>query len=92
MRTGMTAALAAIAIAVAIPAALGAPSEGSASPERAAPLTQLAQDNYHGGYTYGWGWGWGYNYIPACPADYHYACWADAYGYRRCGCLPYRRW
>jgi hypothetical protein len=92
MRIGMTAMLAAITMAVAMPASSAAPSAGAAAREQAAPLTRLAQDNYHGGYTYGWGWGSGYNYIPACPTNYHYSCWQDPYGYRRCGCLPYRHW
>ena len=92
MRIGATAAFAATSMAVAMAAALAAPSDGDVARQQAAPATRLAQGNYYGGYTNGWGWGWGYNYIPACPVNYHYSCWVDAYGYRRCGCLPYRRW
>jgi hypothetical protein len=92
MRIGMTGALAAFAMAVATAAALAAPSDGGATREHGAPPTRLAQDNHYGGYTYGWGLGWGYNYIPACPVNYRYSCWPDAYGYRRCGCFPYRHW
>jgi hypothetical protein len=92
MRTGITASLAVMTIAVAVATASAAPSGGSAARQNAAPVTRLAQDNYYGGYTYGFGLGWGYNYIPACPVNYHYSCWQDPYGYRRCGCLPYRHW
>jgi hypothetical protein len=92
MRIGMTAALAAMAIAAAVATAAAAPSEGNAGHQNAAPFTRLAQGNDYGGYTYGWGWSYGFNYIPACPVNYHYSCWQDPYGYRRCGCLPYRHW
>jgi hypothetical protein len=90
MRTST--AVAALMTAMAIATASAAPDDATAARATAAPLTRLAQGDYYGGYTYGSGWGWGYGYIPACPTDYHYSCWVDAYGYRRCGCLPYRHW
>jgi hypothetical protein len=91
MRSVFSAVLAAAGIAFGPVSVSAAPSRIAAMPN-AAPLTQPVQDNYHGGYTYGWGWGYGYNFIPACPSGYHYSCWSDAYGYRRCGCLPNGRW
>jgi hypothetical protein len=56
--------------------------------------TSLSAQGFYGygGYTYGWGAQYGYNFTPACPIGYHYSCWVDAYGYKRCGCLLNDRW
>jgi hypothetical protein len=89
MRAVMTAAFTAAALALGATSLSAAPA-GSAATPNATPLTQLVQDNYHGGYTYGWGYG--YNFIPACPTNYHYTCWPDPYGYRHCGCVLNARW
>lgn len=86
MRLVSSAVLAAAAIAFGPVSVSAAPGRIAAMPN-ATPLTHPVQGNYYGGYTYGWGWGYGYNFIPACPSGYHYSCWFDVYGYRRCGCL-----
>ena len=102
MRAMLTGPLAAAAIATAtiiIATIVMATTPLTAAPIGAAgglagnatPFVHRVQDNYYGGYTYGFGFGTGYNYIPACPYNYHYACWGDLYGYRHCGCLV-NRW
>ncbi len=90
MRAVLTASLAIAAIGLCT-ASLPAAPAGGAVGRNAAPLTQLAQGDYYGGYTYGFGFGYGYDYKPACPYNYHYSCWHDPYGYRHCGCLL-NRW
>jgi hypothetical protein len=58
-----------------------------------APAQQPSLGFYgYGGYTYGWGGQPSYNFVPACPTFYHYSCWVDPYGYKRCGCLRSERW
>jgi hypothetical protein len=86
MRALVTAAFTAAAIGLGATALAAAPASNAVT-RNATPLTHLVQDNYYGGYTYGWGWGYGYNFTPACPTNYHYTCWFDPYGYRRCGCV-----
>jgi hypothetical protein len=86
MRKLLTASLAALSIGFATPSLRAAPAGGAIAPN-ATPLTRFAQGDYYGNHGYGFGWGTGYNYIPACPSNYHYACWHDPYGYRHCGCI-----
>jgi hypothetical protein len=90
MRQVLTAAFAAAAVCFATTSLPAAPAAGPAG-QNLTPLTHLAQGDYFGGYTYGFGLGYGQNYIPACPANYHYSCWHDPYGFRHCGCLI-NRW
>jgi hypothetical protein len=86
MRTALTMSVAAVAIGLGTTLLAAAPG-GIATAPNATPPIQLAQSNYYGSYTTGWGWGYGFNFTPACPANYHYSCWPDPYGYRHCGCL-----
>jgi len=86
MRSIVTAALAAAAAILPAASLLAAPA-GNVAGQNFTPLTQLTQNNFYGGYTYGFGLGYGYDYKPACPYNYYYTCWADPYGYRHCGCV-----
>jgi hypothetical protein len=81
--------LAALAGALMVTPLAAAP--GSSPQQNSTPLMQRVQGNYYGNYGYGFGFGYGYDYKPACPANYHYDCWQDSYGYRHCGCVV-NRW
>src|ERR1700729_5587 len=74
MRAVLTASLAMAALGLCTSSLPAAPT-GIAWAPKAAPLTQLVQGNYYGGYAPGFGFGYGYDYKPACPANYHYSCW-----------------
>jgi hypothetical protein len=77
------------ALVVAAGIGLGATSASFA--QQSPPQPSLGFYGY-GGYTYGWGGQYGYNFIPACPTAYHYTCWVDPYGYKRCGCIVGPGW
>jgi hypothetical protein len=87
IRAGLFLLFSAFILAMSIQNTAAMPPMATAPATLAHPFLQPAQGVYYGHYYY-------YNgryyppYPPACPYRYHFECWNEPQGGKRCGCRP----